>query len=139
MAAYSHCDASSRVGNVARKQGVQQPQRYCTNCGAEVRPGTAFCVSCGTNLTPGAVGPDTAGSEPPPQGRPSSLGAGSLRQMAGLTKRWFENLPSAAQIVLAVLVLVLFLTLLSPRYAVLGPRCGQPEYQTFRCGLVRYT
>lgn len=24
-----------------------QPQRYCTNCGAEVRSGTSFCVSCG--------------------------------------------------------------------------------------------
>ncbi len=29
-----------------------QPQRYCTNCGAEIRSETSFCVSCGVALSP---------------------------------------------------------------------------------------
>lgn len=28
-----------------------QPQRFCRNCGAQVRSGNAFCVSCGVNLS----------------------------------------------------------------------------------------
>jgi hypothetical protein len=33
------------------RQGQQQ--RYCTNCGAEIRPGNSFCVSCGQRLPAG--------------------------------------------------------------------------------------
>ena len=32
-------------------EGPGQRQRYCTNCGAEIRPGYSFCVSCGTLVT----------------------------------------------------------------------------------------
>jgi hypothetical protein len=31
-------------------EGSGQRQRYCTKCGAEVRPGNSFCTSCGTLL-----------------------------------------------------------------------------------------
>jgi hypothetical protein len=31
-------------------EGSGQQQRYCTNCGAEIRPGNSFCVSCGQRL-----------------------------------------------------------------------------------------
>ncbi len=31
-------------------EGSGQPQRFCTNCGAEIRAGTSFCVSCGQQL-----------------------------------------------------------------------------------------
>ena len=34
-------------------EGAEQQQRYCTNCGAEIRPGTSFCVSCGVSLVQG--------------------------------------------------------------------------------------
>lgn len=34
-------------------EGVGQAQRYCTNCGAQVRQGSVFCVSCGTLLRNG--------------------------------------------------------------------------------------
>lgn len=33
-------------------EGSGQPQRYCRNCGAEVRSGIQFCVSCGASLAP---------------------------------------------------------------------------------------
>src|SRR5687768_8137465 len=32
-------------------EGMERPQRYCTNCGAQVNPGGAFCGSCGTRLS----------------------------------------------------------------------------------------
>jgi hypothetical protein len=34
-------------------EGPSQQQRYCTNCGAEIRPGISFCVSCGQRLPAG--------------------------------------------------------------------------------------
>ena len=34
-------------------EGSGQRQRYCTNCGAEIRCGYSFCTSCGTLLIPG--------------------------------------------------------------------------------------
>src|SRR5829696_5157009 len=53
-----------------------EQQRYCTNCGAEIRPGTSFCISCGTPLTagtqePGTSHPGPSHSEPPPSEEPS--------------------------------------------------------------------
>lgn len=32
-------------------ENSERPQRYCTNCGAEIRAGTGFCVSCGVALS----------------------------------------------------------------------------------------
>jgi hypothetical protein len=34
-------------------EGPSQQQRYCTNCGIEIRPGNSFCVSCGQRLDAG--------------------------------------------------------------------------------------
>ena len=31
-------------------EGTERPQRYCSNCGTQARPGDAFCVSCGHHL-----------------------------------------------------------------------------------------
>src|SRR5215213_1106455 len=46
----------------------EQPQRYCGNCGAEIRPDNAFCVSCGAPATPRAEesGPTHVSSAGPP-------------------------------------------------------------------------
>jgi hypothetical protein len=35
---------------VSERDGSGQAGRYCTNCGAEIRPGTRFCMSCGEPL-----------------------------------------------------------------------------------------
>ncbi len=34
-------------------RGSDRPRRYCTNCGAQIRPGNAFCVACGAHLGEG--------------------------------------------------------------------------------------
>ncbi len=44
-------------------------QRYCRNCGAEIRSGTSFCVFCGASLTPN---PETSAS---PDDTVASVGA----------------------------------------------------------------
>ena len=31
-------------------QGSRQPQRYCRNCGVEIRSGDRFCASCGASV-----------------------------------------------------------------------------------------
>jgi zinc-ribbon domain len=42
---------------------TQSQQRFCTNCGHQLAPGSAFCVNCGTpNQAPAGVLP---GSAPP--------------------------------------------------------------------------
>jgi hypothetical protein len=41
-------------------EGPGQRQRYCTDCGTEIRPGNSFCTSCGTPLT-------SSGEDRPPQ------------------------------------------------------------------------
>lgn len=33
-------------------RGSDQPHRYCTNCGTQIRSGNAFCGSCGAALPP---------------------------------------------------------------------------------------
>lgn len=37
-----------------------QPQRYCSNCGAEARPDTRFCVSCGEIVEENGPQPEAA-------------------------------------------------------------------------------
>lgn len=117
-------------------RGAGQPQRYCTNCGAEIRTGTAFCVSCGASLAPSAGRPDpiTAGSEPSEASLSASGGGGEdarnatdrhydasggsnadgLRGVALGVRRWFGGLPLTAKAALAGLVLLALFTVLSP-------------------------
>jgi hypothetical protein len=44
---------------------IGQPQRYCTNCGAETRPGDKFCASCGRSLVVGHTNPGQTGAGSP--------------------------------------------------------------------------
>lgn len=50
----------------------QLPQRFCTNCGHPLAPGTAFCVECGTPVsavptdTPEQFSAGAQSSSPPP-------------------------------------------------------------------------
>lgn len=46
-------------------------QRYCRNCGTEIRPGMSFCVSCGAPVTPVAGGPGPTNPGPTPSDEPS--------------------------------------------------------------------
>jgi hypothetical protein len=121
--------------------GADQPQRYCTNCGAQVRPGTAFCVSCGASLTPGAqeVGPTNPGPTPS-EGSSlfdtllvqlrravnrlreilSGVDANDLRRLPGRILGWFRDLPSVLTLVLVGSIVVILAVLLSPLAALIS-------------------
>ncbi len=125
---------------MSEKEELGQPQRYCTNCGAQIRPGNAFCVSCGAPLTPdtGQAAPLDPGPEPSGRsvypaggfkedsraatgqvgGASSGLRAEDLRRVPIRVKRWFGRLPLAGKVALAALVLLALLTVLSPLTAV---------------------
>lgn len=51
------------------------PQRYCTNCGAELPEGTRFCGSCGkpTHETAAVATPETDVDVPPPPDPPTAF------------------------------------------------------------------
>ncbi len=112
-------------------------QRYCGNCGTEIRAGTSFCVSCGASLASGSTGSKSANSEPsrseqtasPTHGaswasvqgfvqRVRESFAGSYRsdfqQASNRTIRWFESLPVALKIAVVGISALVLLVLLSP-------------------------
>ncbi len=113
-----------------------ESQRYCGNCGAEVRPDTSFCVSCGrpVNGGPASPGPN---NPVPPLPPPSRSLADTLREaMLGLTRRfsnarsasggasfsglpnrltnWFRDLPSVPKLIIVGVLLLILLTVFSP-------------------------
>lgn len=108
--------------------------RYCRNCGAEIRGDTSFCVSCGVPFTQ-VAGP----SAPPPSEPPTSAsfdsfvnavreqfqgwrrrfsGSSSARatvqQISGRIINWFRDLETIPKLVIVGLVLLIPLALLSP-------------------------
>lgn len=113
-----------------------QPQRYCTNCGAEVRQGNAFCVSCGASLTgepaePAMSHPQerSSGYDQPPadpvmdflrnlerrfKGAFANLRMTDLGDAPRRMLGWFGNLHPAIRLLLAGLVLLVLVVLLSP-------------------------
>ncbi len=124
---------------MSEREEVGRPQRYRTNCGADIRPGNAFCVACGTALTPGAeqTGPPDPGPEPSggsvyptgssqgasraATGHVGGVSSGSpaeeLRRVPMRLRRWFGRLPLAGRAALAALILLALLTVLSPLLA----------------------
>ncbi len=64
-------------------------QRYCGNCGAEIRSGTSFCVSCGTSLAPN---PETSAS---PDDTVASVGASGTED--GSSRASYEQDGGSAQ------------------------------------------
>lgn len=125
-------EKGGREGRVSEGSG----QRYCVNCGAEIRVGTSFCVSCGRPVNGGPASPGPDYSPPPPPTPPRSLadtllqtfsgltqllsnarsssGGGTLRGLPNKVLNWFRDLPSVAKLILVGLVLLLLLTVLSP-------------------------
>ncbi len=76
---------------IAEKKGlegmVEQPQRYCTNCGHELKPDDQFCTNCGVPVHRAARVPTPKADRPVPPlppptqevGRRSLPGSGALR------------------------------------------------------------
>jgi hypothetical protein len=133
-------------------EGSEQQQRYCTNCGAEIRPGTSFCVSCGTPLTAGAQEPPPPHPEPPPsegaspfdnlllrvrrilnRARNGFAGVGNDfgRGSSGSALEWVRQLSTIPKLLvvglvvgLVLLVLLVWLVLVAVLSPVTGIVCG---------------
>ena len=121
---------------MSEREGSESPQRYCQNCGAEVRPGTSFCVACGASLVQEPEGQGPTHSEPPlpPPSRSladilretflgwserfsearSGSGRPTLNRLPHRIIDWFRDLPSVPKLILVGLALLLILTVLSP-------------------------
>src|SRR3954466_4471608 len=81
------CKGGSKRKGVG-KHMVEQPERYCSNCGHELRPEDQFCSNCGMPVHRGAKGPTPHADRPvpplppPPQeavGRRKLTVSGALR------------------------------------------------------------
>jgi hypothetical protein len=110
----------------------QQPQRYCGNCGTELRPGTQFCTSCGTPLAQEQGDNSPAYSEPPTSASSdarretlwestrrladvdSVLGGATIRDIPKRIVNWFRDLSSVVRMVFAGMVLLWLVALVSP-------------------------
>lgn len=128
-------------------EGSGQPQRYCRQCGAEIRPGTRFCVSCGVSLVPEQSNSgDTRPTSPPPQPAPpgptgdpiatlkddsrgSNQGLSDSSPVSGGSTVWeipsrilygFKELPLTSKLFIAGTILLLPLTVLTPLGFVIG-------------------
>ncbi len=116
-------------------EGTNQPQRYCTNCGAEIRSDIRFCVSCGTSLVRESEESDQIRAEATSadalnEARPRTRGYGYSRGSAtpradakailGKATEWFRDLPSVPKLILVGLIVLLLLTVLSPLALVLA-------------------
>jgi len=88
---------------------VEQPQRYCTNCGQELKPEDQFCTNCGMPVHRAARVPTPKADRPVPPlppptqevGRRSFTGSGALRGRG-------------TKVVVLLVLVVLFLYLVLP-------------------------
>ncbi len=116
-------------------------QRYCGNCGAEIRSGMSFCVSCGAPVMPAAGGPGPTNPGPTPSDEPSPFdnlmawlrqaterlrgtfsghSTDDARRLSGRALGWFRDLPGISKLVLICLMLLPLLVLLSPVAAIIA-------------------
>ncbi len=117
-------------------------QRFCRNCGAELRSGISFCVSCGTLVSPvaGGTGPSSSGPDGP--GRVGSfiddlrgsfrrsadgmrgtfprLGMDSVKRLPGRAVGWFRDLPVVPKLIIVGVTALILAVLLSPLAKVLA-------------------
>lgn len=84
-----------------------QPQRYCRQCGAEIRSGSSFCISCGAPLSrqSESSGGSTGRSIPPFIQRYESGGSGQAKSASGFS-RWLKGLSTASKRGLVAIVII---------------------------------
>lgn len=116
-------------------------QRYCGNCGTEIRSGISFCVSCGKPVNGGAASPGPDNPVPPPTpfrsfadtlketfqgltGRFSNVrsasGGDTLRGLPNKAINWFKDLHGVPKLIVVGLVVLVLLVLLSPVAAIVA-------------------
>ncbi len=122
---------------MSEEERAGQPQGFCPNCGAEVKPRNNFCVSCGERLVQGPASPNQTPSGSSQSGQfgslantlqetfrrltqrfsePSSASPKDtfLREVLDDLLRWFSNLPTVAKVAIVGLGVLVLLVLLSP-------------------------
>src|SRR5215212_1766448 len=87
---------------------VEQPERYCSNCGHELKPEDQFCSNCGMPVHRAARVPTPMADRPVPPLPPPTREAGrrSFRGSGALRGRWRKLV-----VVLVVGALLLYLVL----------------------------
>jgi zinc-ribbon domain len=87
---------------------VEQPERYCTNCGQELKPEDQFCTNCGMPVHRAARVPTPEADRPVPPLPPPTQEAGR-RSLTGSGA--FRGHGSKLVVLLVLGVLVLYLVL----------------------------
>jgi hypothetical protein len=90
---------------------VEQPQRYCTNCGQELKPEDQFCTNCGIPVHRAARVPTPEADRPVPPLPPPTQEVGRRRSLPGSGPLRGRGTKLAVLLVLVVLVLYLVLPL----------------------------
>jgi hypothetical protein len=62
---------------------VEQPERYCTNCGQELKPEDQFCTNCGMPVHRAARVPTPKADRPVPPLPPPTQEVGRRRSLTG--------------------------------------------------------
>jgi hypothetical protein len=90
---------------------VEQPERYCTNCGHELKPEDQFCSNCGMPVHRAARVPTPKADRPVPPLRPPTQEVGRRRSLPGSGALRGRGRKLVVMLVLVVLLLYLVLPL----------------------------
>jgi hypothetical protein len=90
---------------------VEQPQRYCTNCGQELKPEDQFCTNCGMPVHRAARVPTPKADRPVPPLPPPTQEVGRRRSWTGSGALRGRGTKLVVLLVLGVLLLYLVLPL----------------------------
>jgi hypothetical protein len=90
---------------------VEQPERYCTNCGQELKPEDQFCTNCGMPVHRGARVPTTNADRPVSPLPPPTQEVGRRRSLTGSGALRGHGTKLLILLVLGVLFLYLVLPL----------------------------
>ena len=90
---------------------VEQPERYCSNCGHELRPEGRFCSNCGMQVHRAARGPTPKADRPVPPLPPPTQQVGRRRGLPGSGALRGRGRKLLVVLVLGMLVLYLVLPL----------------------------
>ncbi len=90
---------------------AEQPERYCTNCGHELKPDNQFCTNCGVPVHRAARVPTPKADRPVPPLPPPTQEVGRRRSLPGSGALRGRGRKLVVLLVLGVLVLYLVLPL----------------------------
>src|SRR5215218_10639319 len=92
---------------------VEQPERYCSNCGQELKPEDQFCSNCGMPVHRGARVPTSNADRPVPPLPPPTQEVGRRRSLPGSGALRGRGTKLVVLLVLGVLFFYLVLPLVT--------------------------